>query len=108
MEKKIIETFRNCDDENFWYWALKNQASVPHKDSSNKEIGTQINYRKYKITIELVEEDNSILQKRLQDLWDISPNPHDYKLIIKEAEKLGFVLEGNPGSDYYPKWDVQN
>jgi hypothetical protein len=96
--KKTYETFVNCENENIWFWYFT-QQKFPYIENKREKVG-RVNLKRYRITVELIEDDESVLQERLQNLWDCTLNPHELKLIKKEANKLGFVLKNTPGS----KW----
>ena len=57
-----------------------------------------VRIKKYKITIELIEESKDVYAKRLQKLWDESDNHHDSQPIESTAHKFGIQLQGSRGS----------
>jgi hypothetical protein len=57
-----------------------------------------VNIRKYKITIELVEEPTEVLGERLQQLWDECNNHHHWTPLREASEKIGYELKGSAGS----------
>ena len=59
-----------------------------------------VRIRKYKITIEHVEESNEVLAERLQKLWDdANYNWHHYQPLQEEAKKIGYELKNSMGSN---------
>ena len=56
-----------------------------------------VNIRKYKVTIELLEESNEVLAERLQNLWDNCDNYHHHNPLKFEANEIGYQLKGYAG-----------
>ena len=56
-----------------------------------------VEIKKYKITIEEIEEPKEILCKRLEELWTHENNFHQYHLLEKEAKKLDYEFKGEFG-----------
>ena len=59
-----------------------------------------LNFRKYQVTIELVEESREILVERLQYLWDRCGNMGNAETLRNAAKALDYELRGNWGSDF--------
>ncbi len=57
-----------------------------------------VNIRKYKITIEPIEEPNEVLAERLQKLWGECDNHHHWAPLKSAALQIGYELKGNAGS----------
>ncbi len=57
-----------------------------------------VRVRKYRVTIELVDEEVSIIAARIQKLWDECDNHHHWQPIRVAAEKIGYSLVGQAGS----------
>ena len=57
-----------------------------------------VSIRKYKVTIEPIEESNDILAERLQKLWDECDNRHHWVPLRNAARQISYELKGNPGS----------
>ena len=57
-----------------------------------------VNIRKYKVTIEPIEEPNEVLAERLQKLWDECDNHHNRLPLKNIAKEVGYELKGNAGS----------
>ena len=53
--------------------------------------------RKYRITVELVEEPKEVIAARLQDLWDNSDHYRHSDLLRAAAAELGYKLVGCRG-----------
>ena len=56
-----------------------------------------VSFRKYKITIELVDEPNEVLAKRLQKLWDECDNYHNWTPLKSAAKSIGYEFINRPG-----------
>lgn len=54
--------------------------------------------KKYRVTIEEIEEPKEVLSKRLQALWDKCDSHHNWSALRQAAVSLGYELEGKPGS----------
>lgn len=61
-------------------------------------INQDVRVRKYRVTVEPVEEPIEALHARLQTLWDESKNSHDIAPLRRVAEELGYELKGNRGN----------
>lgn len=57
-----------------------------------------VSIRKYKVTIEPIEESNEVLAERLQKLWDECDNHHHWTPLKNAALQIGYELKGNAGS----------
>lgn len=57
-----------------------------------------VEFKKYKVTIEEVEESNDVLAERLQKLWDDCDNYHHWQSLKNAAESIGYKLNGSAGS----------
>lgn len=57
-----------------------------------------VSIRKYKVTIEPIEESNEILGERLQKLWDECDNSHHWKPIREMAKQIGYELHNSAGT----------
>lgn len=78
MKTKTFETFRNLEDSYFVNQLKKEEAS-------NVNF---LDYRKYKVTIELIEEHNDILLERLENILKESKGIHSRERVRKEILKL--------------------
>ena len=67
--------------------------------------------RKYRVTVELVDEPVEVLRERVQKLWDECDNYHNWDAIQKHANELGMgrLVKSNPshhaGADPAPSVD---
>lgn len=57
-----------------------------------------VSIRKYKVTIEPIEEPNEILAERLQKLWDECDNYHHYTPLQNAAKQIGYELQNSMGT----------
>ena len=57
-----------------------------------------VNIRKYRVTIEPIEESKEILAERLQKLWDECDNWHHWTPLKNAALQIGYELKGVAGS----------
>ena len=55
-----------------------------------------VNVRKYKVTIELIEEPNELIIERLQKLWDECDNDHYWTPLRIEAKKYNYEFPNSP------------
>lgn len=51
-----------------------------------------VSVKKYKVTIEEIDEPIEEIHKRLQDMWDNTDNPHHREPLRREAKKYGLSL----------------
>lgn len=51
-----------------------------------------VSVRKYKVTIELIDEPTEIIQERIKKMWDENKNMHHTQPLRKEAKKYGLEL----------------
>ncbi len=59
--------------------------------------------RRYRITVEQIEEPVEVLGARLQKLWDESDNHHDHDPLRTMAERIGYELKNYRGEKRRPK-----
>ena len=52
-----------------------------------------VRVRKYRVTIELIEEPVEIIKERIQKLWDENDNHYNDTSLIKEGAKYGLELK---------------
>jgi len=57
-----------------------------------------IEFRKYKVTVEPVDETFEILSSRLQAMWDKCDNFHHWNPLKAAAKSIGYELQGSAGS----------
>jgi len=56
-----------------------------------------VGIRRYRITVEEIDEPVEVLRERVQDLWDRATNMHDWRPLREAAAALDYELKGNPG-----------
>jgi len=56
-----------------------------------------VRFRRYRVTVELIEETQVQLHARLQKLWEECDNHHMVPPLRAEAKKLGIELKGDYG-----------
>lgn len=57
-----------------------------------------VQVRRYRTTIEIIDEPVEILRARLQQLWDECDNHHHWTPLRNAAHGLGVTLLGNAGA----------
>jgi len=80
--KRIIETFQPVDS-----WR---EEQLTRKEPWCFNMGVGI--RKYRITIEEVEEPKEVLEARLRKLWRECDNHHHWQPLQAVAKQIGIVL----------------
>lgn len=61
-----------------------------------------VNVRKFKVTIEMIDEPIEVIQNRIQDLWDKCDNYNNCTPLKNEAKKYGYDLKGDAGNKRRP------
>ena len=83
-EKIEFETFREIGDYDVRQLTLKSPSC----------FNGNVRIRKYRVTVEPIEEPVEVLQQRLKALWmDESTNHHQRLPLLSVARKLGMTLE---------------
>ena len=82
MQKKF-ETFREISD-----YAIRLMI-----DEAPSCLNGKVNVKKYKVTIEEIEEPKEVIAERLQKLWDQCTNWHHRQPLRDEAAKIGYTLK---------------
>ena len=54
--------------------------------------------KKYRITVEEIDEPDEVICQRLQELWDNTTNWHHSDMLRTAAEKYGYELVGSMGN----------
>lgn len=95
MENKKIEfeTFRQISG----YY--QNQLILKDPSAFNGEV----RIKKFKVTIEPIEEPNEVYCQRIQQLWDYCDNHHHWTPIQNVASQLGYTLQGERGNKVVKK-----
>lgn len=74
-----------------WYdfkYELENsRQEVPRVGNSHVSI------RRYRITVELIDEPKEVLAERLRMLWRGTTNGYDQDTLLREAKKLDITLD---------------
>jgi hypothetical protein len=89
MSKKKAKEVTNWTKESF----LK-----PHNDftlENPRVFNGVVNVRRWRITVELIDESPEVIYARLLDLWERSDNYHDMLPLQKAAQELGMTLPSN-------------
>jgi len=86
--KKIIETFRSIGD-----FELRNIT----QDKPSCFNGF-VTVKKYRVTIEEIEEPKEVIAGRLQKLWDECANWHHHVPLKNAAKKIGYELKNDAGA----------
>lgn len=79
---EAFETFRKIDDY------TKSNLIKDEPSCFNGNVCV----RKYKVTVELVEEPIEVIQARIQKMWDECKNHHHWQPLKNEAKKYGLEL----------------
>ena len=77
--------------------------SKPHSYSLHIQndpycFNSMVGVRKYKITIEIVDEPIEVIHERLEHLWVTSDNHHDWQPLKTQAKKYNYEFKGTVGS----------
>ena len=51
-----------------------------------------VHVRKYKVTVEMIDEPIEVIQARIQDLWDNCDNSHNWNPLRYMGERYGMTL----------------
>lgn len=84
---KIYETYNRIDP-----WLIDHLVSTKPTCFNG-----DIRIKRYRITIEEIQEPNVILGQRLQKLWEECDNWHHHDNLITTAKEIGWVLQGDRG-----------
>lgn len=85
---KVLETFRPPGNWELNEW----QKSEP------SAFNGEVRFKKYRITIDEIEEPVEILQNRLEKLWLECDNIHHWEPLKKAAASIGYNFKGARGS----------
>lgn len=53
----------------------------------------QVRVVKWRVTIEKIDEPDSVIRERIQKLWDECENPHHWQPLKRVANKYGLELD---------------
>lgn len=88
-EKTVLETFRKIGEY---------ELSTLRRDEPYC-INSDISVVKYRVTVEVIKEDNSVYIERLQKLWDECGNHHHWRPLNEAAKKIGYEFPNSPGEN---------
>jgi hypothetical protein len=90
---KTIETFREVGD-----YELRGMASERPSVFNNT-----VSVRRYRVTIELIDEPIEVIHARLIDLWERCDNHHHWDPLRHQAKKYGLDLDGYQRGSRVPR-----
>ena len=80
---EVIETFRDIRG----YYLKDLQNTKPNGIN-------HLNYKKYKVTVEQLEESKEVYQQRLQEIYDEKHSGFRIKsAVLNEAKKIGVIIK---------------
>ena len=71
------------------------------KKDAPSSFNGNVEFRKYKVTVEPVDESFETLSERLQTMWDKCDNFHHWNPLKSAAKSIGYELQGSAGSKRY-------
>ena len=83
MSEASIETFLDPSG----YWLSRIKQGEPSSFNGNVEV------RKYRVTVELIDEPDEVICGRIQKLWDECKNHHHWLPLQAAAKKYGLELK---------------
>jgi len=84
---KTIETFRDVGP-----YELNNL-----KSEEPSCFNEHVSIRKYKVTVDLIDEPIEVIHARLQKLWEESNNYHDHDPLVCMAKFYEYEFKGSRG-----------
>lgn len=84
----VIETFRDVGK-----WEIRNW-----RDDTPSAFNGIVRYKKYRVTIEEIEEPIETYQERLEKMWVECDNWHHWSPLKAAAESIGYTFKGEHGS----------
>lgn len=82
----VVETFREVGS-----WELGNMQR-DHPSCFNGVVSV----RKYRVTVEQIDEPVEVIRERIQALWDRCDNHHHYAPLKSAAAAVGLTLSSRP------------
>lgn len=82
-ERREFITFRPVSD----YQVSDMGQNVP------SSFGGMVRVRRYRVTVELVDDPIEVIRARIVDLWERCDNHHEWSAIRAEAARYGLDLE---------------
>jgi hypothetical protein len=92
---KTIETFRKIGD-----YELNGYSFNNNKPSC---FNGNVSFKKYRVTIEIIDEPVEVYQERLEKLWVECDNFHHWTPLDEAAAEIGYTFKGERGSQRKPK-----
>jgi hypothetical protein len=86
-EKLEFETFRKLGA-----WDIGNMTQ---KEPSC--FNGMVRFKKYRVTVEVIDEPVEVYQDRLQKMWDTCDNHHHWEPLKKAAKSVGLELHHRMG-----------
>lgn len=83
MSEASVETFRDPRG----HWLRQLEQKEPSSFNGNVQV------RKYRVTVELIDEPDEVIRERIQKLWDECNNHYHWKPLKNEAKKYGLELK---------------
>lgn len=77
-----FETYKKIDD-----YAKRNLI-----DDAPSCFNGEVRVRRYKVTVEIIDEPLEVIQSRIKDLWDKNNNHHNWQPLKAVAKNYGFDL----------------
>jgi hypothetical protein len=87
---KVIETFRKIGDYEL------NGYSFNNKEPSS--FNGNVSFKKYRVTVEIIDEPIEVYQERLEKLWVECNNYHQWGPLEYAAAEIGYTFKGERGS----------
>ena len=81
-DKIVFETFRELGPYEVMNMVLDSPSCV----------NGEVRVKKYKVTIEEIEEPDSVIAERVKKLWDENENHHHYTPLKLMAKTVGLIL----------------
>ena len=78
----VFETFKKIDGY------AKSQLICDEPTCFNGKVSV----RKYKVSIDLVDEPIDVIRERIKKMWDACDNTHQWRPLKDEAAKYGLTL----------------
>lgn len=88
---KTIEVFRKVGD-----WELRNMEYNAKEPSC---FNGNVSIKRYKVTVEIIEEPIEVYQERLEKLWIESDNHHHWAPLENFAASINYKFKGKFGEN---------
>jgi hypothetical protein len=87
---KVTETFRAIGDYELNGYSFNN--------TTPSCFNGIVSVKKYRITVEIIEEPIEVYHERLEKLWVESDNHHHYRPLEAAAAQIGYIFKEQFGS----------